>query len=149
MFVLHLKWKKVRKEPILIWRCVIFFVLVAPSEVYVKNYFFWKICAHRIVHSQWVKTAFLFGFRLYIHSDMIALTSEYHLHARNSLLTEINRCRLGQKRHIRGVICGFVNNSFFGKNVHIKLCTLKCIKTAFLFSLWPHMHLNMITLASV
>ena len=25
----------------------------------------------------------------------------------------------------------------------------KCIKTAFLFSLWPHMHLNMITLASV
>ena len=48
--------------------------------------------------------AFLIGFRLYIQSDMIALTSEYHLHARNSLLTEINRCRLGQKRHIRGVI---------------------------------------------
>ena len=44
--------KKVRKEQILIWRCVIFFVLVAPSGVYVKNYFFWKICAHRIVHSQ-------------------------------------------------------------------------------------------------
>ena len=44
--------KKVRKEQILIWRCVIFLVLVAPSGVYVKNYFFWKICAHRIVHSQ-------------------------------------------------------------------------------------------------
>ena len=69
---------------------------------------------------------FLFGFRLYIQSDMIALTSEYHLHARNSLLTEINRCRVGQKRHIK-----------------------RRIKTAFLFSLWPHMHLNIITLASV
>ena len=90
-------------EPILIWRCVIFFVLVAPSGVYVKNYFFWKICAQRIVHSLESKR-FFFGFRLYIHSDMIALPSEYHLHARNSLLTEINRCRVGQKCHIRGVI---------------------------------------------
>ena len=72
------------------------------------------------------QTAFLFGFRLYIQSDMIALTSEYHLHTRNSLLTEINRCRVGQKRHIK-----------------------RRIKTAFLLGLWPHMHLNIITLASV
>ena len=71
------------------------------------------------------QTAFLLGFWLYIQSDMIALTSEYHLHARNSLLTEINRCRVGQKRHIK-----------------------RRIKTGLLFSLWPHMHLN-ITLASV
>ena len=63
---------------------------------------------------------------IYIQSDMIALTSEYHLHARNSLLTEINRCRVGQKRHIK-----------------------RRIKTAFLFSLWPHMHLNIIALTSV
>ena len=72
------------------------------------------------------QTAFLFGFWLYIQSDMIALTSEYHLHARNLLLTEINRCRMGQKRHIK-----------------------RRIKTGLLFSLWPHMHLNIITLASV
>ena len=79
---------------------------------------------------------------IYIYSDMIALTSEYHLHARNSLLTEINRCRVASSG-------GFVNNYIFGKNVHIELCPLKCIKTAFSFSLWPHMHLNMITPASV
>ena len=80
---------------------------------------------------------------------MIALTSEYHLHARNSLLTEINRCRVGQNVTYVASSGGFVNNNIFGKNVHIKLCTLKCIKTAFLFSVWPHMHLNMITPASV
>ena len=34
----------------------------------------------------------LFSFRLYIHSDIIALTSEYHLHSRSLLFTEINRC---------------------------------------------------------
>ena len=39
--------------------------------------------------------------------------------------------------------------TIFLENVHLELCTLKCIKTAFLFSLWPHMHLDMITLASV
>ena len=42
-----------------------------------------------------------------------------------------------------------VSKTIIFLNVHIELCTLQCIKTAFLFSLWPHMHLNMINLASV
>ena len=90
-----------------------------------KTISFGKMCTTNCALSM-SQTAFLFGFRLYVQSDMIALTSEYHLHARNSLLTEINRCRVGQKRHIK-----------------------RRIKAAFLFSLWPHMHLNIITLASV
>ena len=89
---------------------------------------------------------FLVSGYIYIHINIIALTSEYHLDSKNSLFTEINRCRVGQKRHISAVICRLCQKPFFfGKNVHIELC----IKTAFLFSLWPHMHLNMINLASV
>ena len=96
------------------------------------------------------QNCFLFGFRLYIHSNIISLTSEYHLHSRNLLFMEINRCRVGQKRHISGVICRLCQKLFFFEKMYTSSCApVKCIKTAFLLSLWPHMHLNMKTLASV
>ena len=68
------------------------------------------------------QNCFLFGFRLYIHSNIIALISEYHLDSRNSLFTEINQCRVGQKRHISGVICRLCQKHFFFE----KMYTLSC-----------------------
>ena len=84
---------------------------------------------------------FLFGFILYIQSNIITLTSEYHFLSQKSLFTDIERSMLsGSKtahtwRHLPAL-----SKTCFGKNVHIELRTLKSSKLRF-YSVSGHIYI--------